>query len=385
MIRRLLSLLGLVLLLPAAAQAQSLLSGFGLGLPGAPLDARSQALGSGGLGLSGWQILSSDLASSGGVDLPSISLTLQSSAVDLGGTVFSQTRFPQIGFSVPWGWNVISLELGSYLQQDWTAQSSGFLSIGGIGVSSTDTFTSAGGIGRLQLALSRRLIESFSFGVSAGRYVGNVDRTFRRVIDGTSIGQGVETYVSRGEWRASGLVIGAGFVFDPSPLLRVAGGVTWSDDLVLSPATNGSGEGRYSMPLEVRGGGTLTLTPGVSLVLGATFADWTATRDDLASAVSGEGASLSYGGGIEYTRLSLAGRSIPLRVGARHADLPFGPVGRDAASEQTISGGIGVHLVDGLEFPRATVDLGLEKGTRTGITSPESFWRLSLSFRVAGS
>jgi hypothetical protein len=139
------------------------------------------------------------------------------------------------------------------------------------------------------------------------------------------------------------------------------------------------------MPLEFRGGGTITLTPGIALVVGATYADWTNTRADLNAPVTGEGASLSFGGGIELSSLTLAGKTIPMRLGARHMDLPFGPEGESESSERTLSGGIGVHLVEGVEFPLARVDLGLERGTRTGITNSEPFWRLSLSLSVAGS
>jgi hypothetical protein len=138
------------------------------------------------------------------------------------------------------------------------------------------------------------------------------------------------------------------------------------------------------MPLEFRGGGTFTLTPGLSVVLGASYSDWSETRADLSQEVSGDGASLSYGGGLELSSFSLLGKSIPIRVGARHVDLPFGPEA-DGSSERTVSGGIGLHLVEGVDFPRARVDFGLERGTRTGIVDPEAFWRLSISLSIAGS
>jgi hypothetical protein len=138
------------------------------------------------------------------------------------------------------------------------------------------------------------------------------------------------------------------------------------------------------MPLEFRGGGSLTLTPGISVVLGATYADWSETRADLSQPVSGDGASLSLGGGLEFSNLSLAGKPIPIRLGARQIDLPFGPAGAGGSRERTVSGGIGIHLVEGVEFPLARVDFGLERGTRTGIVDRESFWRLSISMGVAG-
>jgi len=383
---RLLAILPLlVFLLPAQGEAQSLLSSYGLGIPSAPLDARSRSLGVAGTGLNGWHILSNDVASVGGVALPSISLTLQSSATDFGdGRVFGQTRFPQIGLSYPYGWNVFFLELGNYLGQEWKSERSGFLAVGGVALGSTDTFTSTGGIGRVQVGWSRRLLESISVGVNAGRYLGTLNRTFERVIDGTSIGQGVQTYSTSGRWRASGNVAGAGVVFDPSPLLRLSAGVSWSDDLTLSPIEGTPLGAVYTMPLEFRGGGSFTLTPGLSVVLGASYADWSETRADLSQEVADDGASLSYGGGVELSSFSLLGKSIPIRVGARHIDLPFG-LESGGSSERTVSGGIGIHLVEGVDFTRAKVDLGLERGTRTGTVDPEAFWRLSVSLRIAGS
>lgn len=387
MMLRTLFLLPLLLLLPVRGEAQSLLSAYGLGLPGAPLDARSRALGVPGAGLPGWQVLSNDLGTVGGVALPSMSLTLQSSATDFGGgRVFGQTRFPQIALSYPLGWNVFFVELGSYLSQEWTASRSGFIPVGGVALGSTDTFTSTGGIGRVQVGWSRRLIERLSVGLSAGRYLGSVDRSFERVIDGTSIGQGVETYSTSGEWRASGAIVSAGVTLDPTPFLRLSGGVTWSDDLTLTtePGSLVPG-GVYRMPLEFRGGGSLSLTSGLTLVVGATYADWSDTRADLSQSVGGEGASLSFGGGLELNSLSLLGKTVPLRLGARHIDLPFGPDGEEGSSERTLSGGVGFHLVEGVEFPLARVDLGIERGTRTGIAGSEPFWRMSLSINVAGS
>ena len=89
----------------------------------------------------------------------------------------------------------------------------------------------------------------------------------------------------------------------------------------------------------------------------------------------------SFGGGVEWAGPTWGSRNFPVRFGMRRSDLPFTFDG-DNPSERVFSGGIGLNLV-----PRETglvgaIDLAVEKGTREGGSLSESFWRMSVTFRV---
>ncbi len=368
---------------PTVAAGQSLLAADGLGIRIEPLDARSKALGGAGLGLSGSYLLEHDPAVSAGLSIPSATVTFQSSkATPVGGEISGYTRFPTLAVSYPYRGSVLFIQAGSFLDQEFEAQSVRTLDLGGEPVDAEDTFRSTGSVGRVSLGWARTVSESASVGVTVGRYVGTTERIFMRALDAEDVGPDVASFVTGGRFQASGLVVGAGATWDPSPLVRVAGSVSWSNDLTLSPANDRLEEkGRYRIPLELRGGGTVTLLPGVALHFGTTFADWTDTGGDLRGGTT-RGGTWSYGGGLEWSAANLFGRALPLRIGARHRDLPFQSTG-EPAFERTLSGGLGWHLVDVDTQPLARMELGIESGSREAGPLSEDFWRATVSVRVA--
>ena len=372
-----------LILAPGRTDAQSLFSAEGLGMPVESLDARSRALGSAGVGLSGWYLLDRDPAASAGLTIPSVTASLQSSTTTLaGGDTAGHTRFPTLAASYPYGRNVFSLQTGSFLDQEWEAQFERTLDFVGGQVGAVDAFISTGSIGRVSLGWARSLATSLSIGVTLGRHTGIVERTFTRSIEPEDVGPDVALFETATRLRASGMVVGAGITWDPLPLVRASGAFSWSDDLVLSPTSTESEEGgRYRIPVELRGGGTVTLTSTLALHLGATYANWSDTGDDLRQGMSRD-ATWSYGGGLEWTGGSLVGRTVPLRFGIRHRDLPFystdGP-----AFERTFSGGLGLNLLETEHQPLARLDLGLERGGREAGSTSEDYWQMVVTVRVA--
>ena len=368
-------------LLSTGTAAQTLLASEGLGAPSEPLDARSRALGGSGIGLSGAYLLEEDPAASAGLFVPTASFTIQTGTTTLdGGGAAGNTRFPAIAASYPYRGNVFSVRVGSFLDQEWEARSESTIEVGVKQVRVTDRFTSGGSVARVSVGWARSVAESMAVGLILGSHTGTTERVFSRLLNSEDIGAGVIAFEAGGRFRASGAFAGIGAAWDPLPLLHVAGSVVWSDDLVLSPADADASEtGRYNLPLELRGGGTVTLASGLGLHLGLTYSDWSDTG--LASGVP-RGSTWSYGGGLEWLGETLAGRPLPLRVGARHRDLPFLSSGEEA-SERSLSGGLAFDLVEMEGLPLARLELGVEKGSRQAASFSEQFWRTTVSVRVS--
>jgi hypothetical protein len=64
-------------------------------------------------------------------------------------------------------------------------------------------------------------------------------------------------------------------------------------------------------------------------------------------------------------------------------ELPFRFRDEDPV-EKVFSGGIGLNITQVEQLVLAGVDLAVERGSRDAGTLSESFWRATLTFRVAG-
>ncbi len=387
--KRLTIALGLLLFLPATAGAQSLFSGGGLGLLSDPVDARSRALGSTGVGTSGWHLLPTDPAAAAGLVLPTVSASAQPVNLQIeGGADAGGTRFPGFGVAYPFGRHIISVQFGSFLEQGWRVRTERTIGMPGApdgspSVTTRDLYEASGGVGQFRLGWATRIGSSVAVGVNAGSYSGGVERRFLRELNPAEVGPDVEPFRTAGRWRASGPVVSAGVIWDPSVLYRVTGAVDWSGDLRLDPvAPTPGGVREYSMPLTVRLGGEFVLTPGLALHTGLSRADWSDTDRDLGGDAA-RGVAWGYGGGLELAGPSIRGRGLPLRVGVRHQDLPFHFDGAETR-ERSFSFGLGSNLSIAEAMPVARFDIGLERGDRDAGPLSESFWRTTISLRVAG-
>ncbi len=374
----------LLVLTPGALEAQSLLGTGGLGIPSEALDARSRALGGVGVGLSGWQLLPNDPGSTGGLFLPSITLTMQPASVSVNGAESAgRTRFPVVAVSYPYRNVIFSVQFGSFLEQEWEARTERTIAIGDEQVLATDVFESKGGVGVARFGAGYRIIPTLAVGANVGTYIGALERRFIRELDPVAVGPDVEPYAIRGRWRSSGTTVAVGVAWDPSPLFRLGATVTHSGDLEMSPVGETAGEARkYPIPLEYRAGGTFSLTPGVALALGASYADWSETGAAMTDTETRAG-TWTYGGGVELAGVSLRERRIPFRLGVREQQLPFHFQGAES-SERSYSAGFGIHVADAEDVPVARFELSLERGSRSAGALSEEFWRTTLSIRLAG-
>lgn len=379
------ALLGGMLLLPASGlDAQSLLSAGGLGIPNDAPDARSRMLGGVGIGLSGSHLLPHDPAAAGRVLVPGITASMETGwdSPDAGGEA-SRTRFPSFGLIYPHGGMAYSATFSGVLSQEWEARAQPTINFGDQEVQALDVFRGSGGISAARIGLARAFGDRLSVGVSAGSHIGTMERSFRRDLNPSDVGEGVEPFRLDGVWRATGATAIAGVNYDVSSSVRVAGSLTWSADLNLEPTGATAGEAiEVPMPREVRAGTFARLGPDLGLAASIYTADWSDAAEALGDE-SAPGRVWQWGGGLEWSGMSLLGREFPIGIGFRQRDLPFSFLGHQA-SERAVTGGIGLFLADLEDTPMARVHVSTEFGSRNTVDWEESFVRATVSLRVSG-
>jgi len=134
------------------------------------------------------------------------------------------------------------------------------------------------------------------------------------------------------------------------------------------------------VPAEYRFGVSGALLPSLSLVLGMSYANW----EGVVNGPDEGRAALVLGAGMELDEVQLFGWSMPIRLGYRNADLPFRFDGAEG-SESAWTGGVGLNLAQIDDVPLARMDFAVEAGDRSGGPISESFWRATMTVRVAGN
>jgi hypothetical protein len=369
---------------PSALQAQSLLASGGLGAPVGVPDARGRMLGGAGVGLFGAHHSPTDPAAAGRLFLGSIEATMESGVEsEAGGPTTGRTRFPSFGVAYPHRGTVYLMSYSGVLGQEWRSRVLRTVDMGGESVDAIDQYEARGGIGAFRAGIARTVGNDLSLGILVGSYLGSLDRSFRRELDPSAVGAEVEPFVAQGRWQASGMTVTGSASWDALPILRVGAGITWSDELALEPVFDTPG-GTVSVPvpLELRVGLQATLAPGLGLALSAERADWSEAAEALGLGGSAGGA-LGWGAGLEWTESRLRDRRVPLALGYRSSELPFGFMG-EIATESVITGGFGIHLAETEGIPLARVSVGFDRGTRTAGDREESFLRTTVTFRLSG-
>lgn len=371
----------------AGVSAQSLFNAAGMGVPVEALDGRARALGNLGIGLTGSSLLPTDPAAAGRLLTGTGVIAGQPSWVDYSRAAVTQhfqgTRFPLLGVAYPAFGGMMTIQLGSFLDQDYSAERSATVQLVDGPAEATDRFVQDGAVSSLGIGYARMLGEDTSVGLTFARYAGSIDRTLTREFEGIGTGGTVEDFVSGGEWSYSGYSVTGGIAHDVGDIARVAASVSWSTALDAEASDETDGADRsFGLPLQYRAGASATLAPGLLVTASGTYADWSVMEGDLES---GENVrdSRGYGVGIELSRARVFGRRAPLRFGFRQKSLPFS-LEAEAASERVFAGGLGLTLAEAEGSVLAGVDLAVERGRRTAGVVTENFWRGTVSLRVSG-
>ena len=378
----------LALLAPIAVDAQSSFGAAGLGLRIDALDARLRAMGAVGPGSFGPAVTPDDPAATARLVLPTITGSMQPSwgSLDDGGAQedLQGVRFPAMGLAYPLPWFVLSATYGSYLDQRWAAERSSTFEIGGETLEATDRFESRGGIATFRLGAARALGERAAVGVSIGRHTGRVTRAFARGFDTLSASSDIASFTDVAEFGYSGTVVSLGANVDPLPILRVGASLTWNGTLTAESRDeeDPGPDTDFDLPTEFRLGASARLTPRLALTAGVTWADWSGA-DGGVEGINPVGTAVTFAAGLEATGVTFAGRTLPLRLGYRRADLPY-RVGEDDAVESALAAGLGLRLAQAEDLILAGLDLAVERGGRTAGALDESFWRMTVTLRVSG-
>jgi hypothetical protein len=270
------------------------------------------------------------------------------------------------------------------MDQRWEVSVQDTEELAGETINVTNLYRSEGGISSLRLGWAQRVGRKLAIAVGAGYHTGSVTRTYVRAFDTASVGTSqVKAFSDGGKWKYGGPTGSVGVLWDPIELLRISGSVTWNGTLEAEPNDDTKGApASYELPMEYRVGASGVLTPGLSLTLGFSYADWQPSSQGL-EADALVGGVMSFGGGVEWQARGLGSRTLPIRLGYRRSDLPFRLGGEDPV-ETTYSGGLGLNLTQAEDFVLAGIDLALEKGKREAGSFSEDFWRGSITFRVSG-
>jgi hypothetical protein len=301
--------------------------------------------------------------------LPRLTATAAAAAtyrtVELGGEDASlqSTRFPTLGLGGPITARVrIGGGFTSYLGRSYRATTRDSMLLRGEWESFTDDVTSEGGVTDLRLGAAWRPASRVAVGGSFHILTGSTRVTaVRRYDDSTS-------YLPAGEVdnpRFDGLGVSAGVLVDLRRNLHVAGYLR-SDNRLRYKTRDTTGA--YDLP--VTWGAAILWRPGTQAAFAAAV--------QASSWGSAEGLGLpshdtfAWSAGLEVGRPTL-----PLRLGVRGGQLPFGP-GAEAPDEYAAALGTGFRFSNG----RAMIDLGLERVEREGGGLRERSWNVLVGITV---
>jgi hypothetical protein len=372
----------------APVAGQSLYNAAGLGVPVEALDGRARALGNLGIGLRGGSFMPTDPGALGRLSVSTGVMAAQPTWVeydvnDVSGK-FQGTRFPLLGLAYPLFSGMMSVQIGSFMDQRYQVTTTGEIDIGTGPIATTDEFDQTGSIANVNFGFSRMFGRRLSAGLTAGRYSGALVRSLTRTYgDSTAAASDVDPYEERGEWSYGAYSFTAGVAYDLGSSTRLAASVQVPTKLDAEASAETRGSDRsYHLPIQYRVGASVALSPALVVSGSAQIADWSPTQDDLVG-LAYAGNTNGFGVGIELSRARLLGKEAPLRFGFRRTGLPFS-FDEDGAVEQVISGGFGLELSRTANIVLASVNLAIERGRRSGTGLDENFWRATISLLVSG-
>lgn len=366
--------------------AQSLFNAAGIGVPTEALDGKARALGNLGIGLRGASFMPTDPAAVGRLVLSTGVMAGQPSWVDFtsdgGAGSFQGTRFPLLGVAYPVFRGMMSIQIGSFLDQQFQSENLGSIDLGSGPLETIDAFEQAGSVSTLNVGYARMLNPDVAVGLTVGRYAGSVVRTLTRTF-GAGPTSGLDDYVERGKWSYSGIFVTAGVSIDLTSGITLAGSVQLPTDLHAKADELTSGaDGSFDLPIQLRVGGSADLVPGLTVSASAARADWSNVARGL-EGTTRAGDANGFGIGIEFSRARLLGKDAPLRFGFRRTGLPFAFEDPDAF-ERVFAGGFGLALNTTAGIVLGRADFAIERGRRTGAGIVENFWRATVSLIVSG-
>ena len=351
---------------PSGAAADSVFGIRGLGLLGRPLSGRAAATGGAfslfdaasglnpsalaqWLGPAGWGV---GAASARRFTDGPLSASMGS------------TRFPLFGFAVPAGQRlVIGVSVSDYIDRTWSVSSTHDSTLRDTTVTLTDLANSTGGVTDLRFAAAYRISPSFIVGLGIHTLAGSAQLAIQRsFLDSSYI-----AFKDVATTTFSGVGVSLGAQGRLSAHFAVAGSVRVNGRLKATADDGASAS--IAMPVEFSGGLMFAPVSGVGFAATVGYQTWARAANDLAAAGQGRSQNVwNVAVGSEIDAVTILGQKAPVRIGYRWRQLPF-PIAGAWLSEQAFSGGLGLALAGG----RATLDVGVDVGSRTAGSATEKF------------
>lgn len=371
--------LAMVTALPLAAQS-SQFGVRGLGLPGRGLSAAALATqGADGL----FDARSTrNPAALGLLQAPSLvftsTQTWRTSENPAGSGSTREQRFPLVHAAgpIPRAPLAVGLSYSSYAVRDFTIVAEGVDSPRGVPVPVTDTIGSTGGINDLRLALAWTPTSSITVGAGAHLITGS-----NRVFSARSWADSSYLPIRQSaELTYAGFGLSAGVIFQPTARLMLAG--TIRHDGSLDVERDSTSTGTVDLPWTLSGAARLRV--GQRLAVSGMIAtqNWSVASPGV-EALGGVGArnTIEVAGGLELIRNQRRPEQLPIRLGVRHAELPF----LLAQGSQPRELGVSVGTAFRFGGDRGGADLTLERIRRTqGGEYSETAWQLSVGVSLRG-
>ncbi len=377
---------GLLLMVAAPVRAQTPITGFGLGYPTAPVDARAAALGGVAGALPGGSLSARNPASLTALDRLTLGFTLSPESVDVDVSESApaqstgRSRFSVARVVIPFGEWRIGAGFSPELDQDWRVTVEDTISFSGERFPFRERRVSDGGLSSANLSLART-IGPVSLGVGADRLTGSLERSFRRSFRPDTAGGASATLSdigASGSWAYSGWRFHGGLGVSLADVARLNIGGSVAGDLEAEP--DGPAEIRmYEYPASLSASASVTPVEGLAVTGGGGWTGWSSMDENLREARA-EDARWA-GAGLELSDVEIGPLRVPLRLGGRLRELPFAHQGMDQVTERALTGGFSVLGAGGM----ASVGVGVEVGTRGDVSDAgiaEDFRRFHFTLEI---
>ena len=334
----------------------------GLGMPGRFESARARATGGAFAAFDPYSVLSA--ASLRGLGRLTTTATGAASYLtdEIGGLSDSRrgSRFPLFQVGGPaWSHIVLAAGFSTYLDRTYHVIVRDTITLGGGSQAITDDLSGDGGVTDIRFVAARRF-GRLAVGGGLHLLAGSSRFLFVRTFADTSA-YGQASQAGEVAYRGSGLSASA--ILSVGRHLQIA--ALWRSDSRLRSEEDGATVAKNDLPSSFGGSVLWQPAPEATLAVSVSRRAWATAVDSNAYNTT------SWSAGAEL------GRRVPLRVGVRGGDLPFGPGGR-APREVAFAFGTGRTFAGG----RGIIDVALERLRRTGAGLTETGWTALLSVAV---
>jgi len=371
--------LALALAAPATLAADTVFGIRGIGLLGRPLSVRAASSGGAFSLFDGTSVLNPAALTQFGGPLGWAALAATSRRFSDGTLAASlgSTRFPLFGFATPIGRRAVAgVTIGEYLDRTWAVQTSKDTLLRDTTTTMSDLARSTGGVSDVQLAAAYRVNPAIAVGVGLHALVGSSRLTVVRSFSNTAFSD----YSEAATTEFSGLGVSMGVSARLGSRLAAAASARLNGSL--RAAVSGGPRTRVAMPVEVDGSVLYAPSTEVGLAAAVGYQSW--SRASSALEAAGQPPSRDVWNmalGAEVSALRWHRNVVPVRVGYRWRQLPFPLAAADNAaplSEHAFTAGLGLALAGG----RATLDAGLELGSRSAGSARERFTTANVGLTV---